>query len=170
MPGRIRTRPITNLTTKLVPPNLFTTASYPNLGPAVEGRPIPYGLGRTTFKPALIDMTVGVGKYQWGDPTLMTTKQVHGVVAIKNTDDGHTRSAVTDYTLDLTQNTIVVNSGFPHKDYEIEIDVTGKPDGLGNAINTFGPVVSQLLQDLIGVPVAQIDISGASGETKELGV
>lgn len=170
MAARILTQPIDKLTSKLVPPNLYTKAIYPNLGPNVEGKPIPYGLGHAILKASLIDTTVDQGIYQWGDSSLMTTKTLHAIVAIRRTDGDITRTAVTDYTPNLTLNQVTIHSGFPSKDFEIEIEATGKPDADGNTIDTFGPVVRQLLIDLLGVPAGQIDISGTSGETKPLGV
>ena len=187
----LRTKPVTRLLEKPVPPTLFTAATYANLGTSVEGKPIPHGYGRAVLTAVLIDTTASQGKWKWGDDALMTTHTMNGVVAKKRNAEGHgtgervALTVTTHYTINLTLNELTVTDAtYTYKDYEIEVDVTGKPisaavaavTGLtaGNPCNTFAPIVADLLLSVLGIPASQLDTAAfrevAARETHELGV
>lgn len=177
----IRQKPVTRQARKLVPPNVFSSDSYEHLGPNVEGRAIPIGYGRAVLKAYLTDdrdITVsGVhryGIYTYADSTVQTCFALNGVVAIRRTDGELTRVALvenTDYTKNLTACTLtIINATYVPQDYEIEVDVTGVPDGVGGYIKTFPTITADLLKRFLGTPSASIDTTQAASETRELSV
>jgi hypothetical protein len=138
---------------------IFET-EYPHLGDGVRGTRKWFGYGRTFMRPDLTD-TSGDGVYTVADAAYQTLFAVHQVWAVAKTTGRRTALTVTtDYTVDLTACTVtVVNPTYTHEDYLLEIDVTGKPDGAGSYLRTFGAIVVDLLTNLAGIPGEDIDQS-----------
>lgn len=149
-------RRITELELPVTP--LFET-TYPNLGNGVRGTKKWIGYGRATIKPDLTDTVTSQGVYTIADAAYQTLFAVHAVYAIrKDTGAWTTLTETTHYTKDLTACTVTITSAtYPHADYEIAVDVTGKPDGAGSYLRTYGPIVQDILTTHLGVAASSID-------------
>lgn len=141
-----------------LPVTPFFPDAYPNLGDGVQGTRKWIGYGRTTMRPDLTDTSTH-GVYTVADAAYQTLFAVHSVWAIDKTTGVWTPlTLTTDYTVDLTACTVtIVNASYAFEDYEIAVDVTGKPDGLGGAINTYAAIVEDVLLALLRVPAANLD-------------
>lgn len=149
---------------KMLPPTKFTATDYPNLGAGVEGTSKRLGWGRARLKPDLTD-TSSHGVYTIADAAHQTLFAVHEVVAIEKSGGARTTLTVaTDYTVDLTACTLTLTGTgvFVHDDYDIEVDVTGKPDGSGGYLKTFAQIVQSILQTHLSVPTSDLDAASFS--------
>ncbi len=153
-----------------VPITPYFTSTYPNLGSGVSGTKKWVGYGRARIRPDLTD-TSGVGHLEVGipdyglwtiaDASVQTLFAVHSVQAIEKTTGVRTTlTAGTHYAVDLGVCTLIVTaSAYPWQDYDLEIDVTGKPDGVGSYFQTFGAIVRDLLTTFANVTTAELDLS-----------
>jgi hypothetical protein len=142
-----------------VPPTPYFESSYPNLGEGVRGRKIPIGYGRAIRRPDLTDTTVSDGRWTIADAAFQTLFAVHSVTAIAKSNGARTLLTITtDYTVDLTGCTVtVVNPTYNWADYDLEADVTGKPDGAGSYLQTVGEIVEDLLLTFAGATADDLD-------------
>ena len=131
---------------------------YPNAGEGVLSTKKWIGYGRTTMQPDLID-TSGNGIYLIADAAYQTLFKVHQVQAVdQSTRAKTTLLEGTDYSVDLTACTLtILNAAFTWQDFDIWIDVTGKPDGAGGYLKTGPAIIKDILTSLLGVPASQID-------------
>lgn len=165
--------PLVSKAEKKLPVTPFFASDYPNLGDGVEGTKKWIGYGRTTMKPDLTDAS-GLGVYTVADAAYQTLYAVHDVWAIEKQTGVWTLLTLTsDYTVNLTACTVtIVDPTFTHTDYEIAIDVTGKPDGAGSYYKTFGAIVRNILETFVGASSADIDTAAfdtaAADATNEL--
>ena len=141
----------------------FFTDSYPNLGDGVSGTKIPIIYGRVTVKADLTDNS-GNGVYTLADASVQTLFAVNSVWAIDRTSQVWTLLTVTThYTVNLTACTVtIVDATYIHTSYLIAVDVSGKPDGGSSYLKTFGEIVRDMLEDLVGIPTADIDTTSFS--------
>lgn len=156
-----------------LPVTPFFASNYPNLGAGVEGTKKWIGYGRTTMKPDLTD-TSGLGVYTIADAAYQTLFAVHNLWAIEKTTGLWTLlTATSDYTVNLTACTVtIVDPTYTHEDYEIAVDVTGKPDGLGSYFRVWATIVRDLLETFLGATAATIDTTAfdaaAAAATNEI--
>ncbi len=131
-----------------------------NLGRGVEGSKKWIGYGRSTMRPDLTDNS-GNGVYTIADSSVQTLFAVNSATAIrKSTGARQALTLATDYTVNLTTCTLtIVNATYKWEDYEIEVDVTGKPDGGGSYLKTFADVVKDILQTFLGVRDEELHVS-----------
>jgi hypothetical protein len=142
-----------------LPPTPYFESSYPNLGDGVRGTRKWIGYGRTTMRPDLTD-TTSHGIWTIADAAFQTLYAVHQVQAIaKTTGVRSTLSLGTHYSVDLTACTLtIVSATYRWQDYDLEVDVTGKPvAGGGDYMKTFGAIVKDLLTTHVGVAAADLD-------------
>ena len=141
-----------------IPKTPYFASSYPNLGDGVQGSKQWIGYGRTTMRPDLTDAS-GNGVYTVADASVQTLFAVTTVWAIDRTSGVWTvLTLTTDYTVNLTTCEItIVNATYIHTAYGLACDVTGKPDGAGSYLQTFGEIVRDILETLVGIPTADID-------------
>ena len=141
-----------------VPKTPYFSSIYPNLGDGVSGTKHWIGYGRTTMRPDLTD-TSSHGVYTIADASLQTLFAVNQAWAVQKTTGVKTPlMRTTDYTVNLTACTVtVVTATYAWQDYELELDVTGKPDGAGRYLKTFGAIVQDILTTGLGVRTADID-------------
>lgn len=146
---------------KEIPSTRYSTDNYPNIGEGVSGSHKMLGYGRATIRPDLTDES-GNGVYTIADAAYQTLFAVHSVTAIAKTGGARTLlTLTTHYTVDLTLCTVTLTGtgGYVCDDYIIECDVTGKPDGAGSYLNTFGQIVKDILTTHLGVPTTQLDLA-----------
>lgn len=143
---------------KMIPSGRFEAGTYPNLGDSVGGTTKWLGWGRSTIQPDLTD-TSSYGVYTVADAAYQTLFAVNSVVAINRSTEVRTTLALTThYTVNLTTCTItIVSATYTHADYIIECDVTGKPDGGGSYIKTFGGIVKDILKTHLGYLDSDLD-------------
>lgn len=151
-------KPLTRKLDTRIPKTPYFASAYPNLGDGVQGSKKWIGYGRTTMRPDLTD-TSGNGVYTVADAAVQTLFAITTVWAIHGTTGVWTAlTLTTDYTVDLTACTItIVNATYIHTTYQVACDVTGKPDGSGSYLQTFGDIVRDMLESLVGIPTADID-------------
>jgi hypothetical protein len=151
-------KPLARVLNIQVPVNPFFSSDYANLGDGVEGTKKPILYGRATFRPALTD-TSGSGVYTLADAAKQTLFAIATVSAIHKTTGVRTAlTETTHYTKDLTACTVtVVDATYAWADYLLEVDATGKPDGAGSYLKTFGQIVPDLLTTFAGVSTDDID-------------
>jgi hypothetical protein len=142
-----------------LPVTPFFSADYPNLGDGVEGTKKWIGYGRTIMRPDLTDTATSQGVYTIADAAFQTLFAVHSVWAVrKNTGAWTLLTETTHYTKDLTLCTVTITSAsYPHADYTIAVDVTGKPNGTGSYIQTYAAIVEDLLRTFLGAATAELD-------------
>jgi hypothetical protein len=156
-----------------LPVTPYFESDYANLGDGVRGTKKWIGYGRTTMRPDLTD-TSSYGVYTVADADYQTLFAVHNVWAVhKSTQVWTLLTLTTHYTVDLTACTVtIVHASYPHATYEIAVDVTGKPDGLGSYLQTYADVVEDLLTGFLGVSAADLDgaafTTAAAEATNEL--
>lgn len=143
-----------------IPPTPFFADDYPNLGEGVEGTRKPIGYGRAITAPPLTD-TSSHGVYTVADAAYQTLFAVHRVWAVdKATGDKTLLALTTDYTVNLTACTVtVVNATYAWGTYLLHVDATGKPDGSGSYLQTFGSIVMDMLETFAGIDATDIDAS-----------
>lgn len=153
-----RLAPLARATEQLIPPTPYFESSYPNLGDGVRGTKKWVGYGRATIALDLTD-TSGNGVWTVADASVQTLFAVHSVQAVaKTTGVRTTLTLTTDYTVNLTTCIVtVVNATYRWQDYDLVVDVTGKPDGAGSYLKTFSAIVRDLLQTFLSVPPADLD-------------
>ncbi len=141
-----------------LPVTPFFDDAYPNLGDGVRGTRKWIGYGRAIIPPDLTD-TTSYGVYTVADAAYQTLFAIHAVWAVrKNTGVWTALTETTHYTKDLTACTVtIVSATYPHADYTLAVDVTGKPDGLGSAIETYADIVQDLLQTFLDVAAGDLD-------------
>lgn len=151
--------PLRKLTDVELPITPFFEGDYPNLGDGVRGTKKWIGYGRATIKPDLTDTVTDQGVYTIADAAYQTLFALHGVWAIrKNTGAWTLLTEVTHYTKDLNACTVTITSAdFPHADYEIAVDVCGKPDGAGSYLKKYGEILRDMLVTFIGVSASDLD-------------
>lgn len=151
-------KPLNRRLDSKLPRTPYFAASYPNLGDGVQGSKKWIGYGRTIMRPDLTD-TSSHGVYTVADAAFQTLFAITAVWAIDRSTGAWTLLTLTsDYTVDLTACTIiVVNATYTHTAYTLAADVTGKPDGAGSYLQTFGAIVRDILETHVGVPTADID-------------
>lgn len=139
----------------------YFESEYPNLGDGVRGTKKWIGYGRAIIRPDLTDTTVSYGRWTVADAAHQTLFALHSVWAEAKTTGVRTLlTETTHYTKDLTACTVTVTSAsYPWQDYTLVVDVTGKPDGAGSYIKTFGAIVVDLLVNVAGILDAEIDQS-----------
>lgn len=155
---QFRLAPLARATERTVPVTPYFESIYPNLGVGVRGTKKWVGYGRATIRPDLTD-TSGTGVWTVADAAYQTLFAVHSVSAIdKSTGVRTALTLTTDYTVDLTTCIVtVVNATYAWQNYDLEVDVTGKPDGAGGYLHTFAAIVKDLLQTFLNVPSSEID-------------
>jgi hypothetical protein len=141
-----------------IPPTPFFDAAYPRLGEGVRGTRKWIGYGRATIRPDLTDVS-GLGIWTIADAAAQTLYAVHAVNAIEKSSGARVGvSAPMDYTVDLTACTItIVAATYRWQDYDLEVDVTGKPDGAGGYLSTVGEITRDLLQTFARVATADLE-------------
>lgn len=152
-------QPLRRLTDLELPVTPLFETDYPNLGDGVRGSKKWIGYGRATIKPDLTDTTTSQGVYTIADAAYQTLFAVNNVWAIrKDTGAWTLLTETTHYTKNLTACTVtIVSATYPFADYEIAVDVSGKPDGLGSYLRTYGAIVQDILRTHIGVGVSELD-------------
>jgi hypothetical protein len=150
--------PVKRLAEMELPITPFFSSDYAHLGDGVEGTKKWIGYGRTTMRPDLTD-TSSHGVYTVADAAFQTLFAVHGAWAIDKTTGVWTAlTLTTDYTVNLTACTVtIVNATYAHAGYDIAVDVTGKPDGLGDYFRTYAAIVEDILTTAVGASAADID-------------
>jgi len=151
-------KPLTKQLDIELPVTPYFESAYPNLGDGVRGTKKWIGYGRATIRPDLTD-TSSHGIYTVADAAYQTLFAVHNVwAAAKSTGARTLLTLTTHYTVDLTACTVtVVDATYAHADYVLEVDVTGKPDGSGGSLATFGAIVRDILQTFLGATSADLD-------------
>lgn len=151
-------KPVARRCTVDIPKTPYFESSYPNLGEGVAGTKKWIGYGRTIMRPDLTD-TTSYGVYTIADAAFQTLFAVDAVWAVSKTTGARTLLTVTsEYTVDLTACTVtVVDATYTHVDWVLEVDVTGKPNGSGGYLRTFGEIVVDLLTTFAGVTADDID-------------
>jgi hypothetical protein len=141
-----------------VPVTPYFEDDYPNLGDGVRGTRKWIGYGRAIIPPDLTD-TSSHGVYTIADSAFQTLFALHAVWAVEKSTGA--RTLLTEgvhYSKDLTACTVTVTSGtYAHANYSLAVDVTGKPDGAGSYLRTYGPIVADLLETFLGVDAADRD-------------
>lgn len=154
-------RQLARVLQRTVPINTYTPDEFPDLGDGVSGahRPLLYG-SMTGLPVPLVDAVNDV--YEVADPTYQQLLSIDGVTAVKRSDSTEVGlSEVTHYAVDLVACTVTItDSTYRWQDYEIRVDASGKPDGMGGVIETSGEVLADLLENVLGVSSA--DINSAS--------
>jgi hypothetical protein len=168
-------KPLIGRLTEAIPKTPYFASAYPNLGDGVEGTKKWIGYGRTTMRPDLTD-TSSHGVYTVADAAFQTLFAVTSATAIdKATGERTGLTLTTDYTVNLTACTVtVVNATYRWQDVDLELDVTGKPDGAGGYLHTFADVVQDILTTFLGVRASELDAASftaaASGAPEEVAV
>jgi hypothetical protein len=141
-----------------VPITPYFPDSYPNLGDGVSGTKKWVGYGRTRMRPDLTDQS-GDGIWTIADASVQTLFAVHAVDAVEKTTGVRSTLLETyDYIVALGACTItIVNPTYRWQDYDIEVDVTGKPDGNGGYLQTFSAIVEDLLVTFANVHASDLD-------------
>ena len=151
-----------------MPPTAYMASAYPNLGEGVSATRKWIGYGRATIRPDLTDSS-GNGVWTVADAAYQTLFAVNDVVAIAKS--GGARVGLTQgvhYDVDLALCTVTItDSLYGPADYEIEVDVTGKPDGAGSYLKTFGQILKDILLTHVGAAAADVD--AASFATCDIG-
>lgn len=152
-------QPLRRLTELELPVTPFFEDTYPNLGDGVRGTKKWIGYGRATIVPDLTDTSTSYGVYTVADAAYQTLFAITSVWAVrKDTGAWTLLTETTHYTKDLTACTItVVSATYPPADYTLAVDVTGKPDGLGSYLQTYGEIVRDMLATFLGIATADID-------------
>jgi hypothetical protein len=156
---RFDLQPLRRLTDLELPVTPIFDSTYPNLDNGVGGTKKWIGYGRATIKPDLTDTTTSQGVYTLADAAYQTLFAVNQVWAIeKRTKVWTLLTETTHYTKNLTACTVtIVSATYPHSDYEIAVDVTGKPDGLGSYYHTYAAIVQDIIKTHLGIAAADID-------------
>lgn len=151
-----------------LPVTPFFSDSYPFLGDGVEGTKKWIGYGRATMKPDLTD-TSSYGGYTIADAAFQTLFAVHAVWAIaKATGLWTPLTLTTHYTVNLTACTLtIVSATYAHADYEIAVDVTGKPDGAGSYFRTYGAITRDLLETFVAAGLEELDVAAFTAAAAE---
>lgn len=151
-------KPLAQRLYEVIPKTPYFSTDYPNLGDGVLGTKKWVGYGRATIMPDLTD-TSGNGIYTIADAATQTLFAVNSVVAInKSTSARTTLTLTTHYTVNLTACTLtIVDATYKWQDVEIEVDVSGKPDGAGSYLKTFADVVKDIFTTFLGVRASDID-------------
>lgn len=152
-------KPLARLLSIDIPPRPYFESDYAHLGDGVRGRRVPIGYGRAVRRPDLTDTTVSYGRWTIADATYQTLFAVHSVVAISKTDGSRTTlTLTTHYTVNLTACTVtIVHASYGYTTHEIEVDVTGKPDGSGSYLKSVGQIARDLLETFLNPGAASID-------------
>jgi hypothetical protein len=152
-------QPLRRLTDLELPVTPFFEDTYPNLGDGVRGTKKWIGYGRATIRPDLTDTTTSQGVYTVADAAYQTLFAIHSVWAVRKTTGAWTLlTETTHYTKNLTTCVITVTSAtYPHADYTLAVDVTGKPDGAGGYLMTYGEIARDMLATFLGIATADID-------------
>jgi hypothetical protein len=150
--------PLQRVADQQLPVTPFFEDVYPNLGDGVRGTKKWIGYGRAIIPPDLTD-TSGFGVYTVADAAYQTLFAVHNVWAIHKTTGAWTLlTETTHYTKNLTTCTItIVSAAFPHADYTLAVDVTGKPDGAGSYFKTYATIVRNILETFLGASADALD-------------
>lgn len=144
-----------------IPPTPIFESDYPNLGDGVRGTRKWIGYGRATIAPDLVDKS-GNGVYLVADAAYQTLYAVNAVYAVAANGDGArtTLGLGVDYSVDLTACTVtIINAAYAWQSYGIEVDATGKPDGLGSYLKTGPAIIQDMLTTFVGVQAADLDAS-----------
>lgn len=151
-------KPLARQTEISIPPTPYFESSYPNLGEGVRGTHKWIGYGRATIRPDLTD-TTSHGVWTLADAANQTLYAVHDVSAISKTTGVRTAlSEGVDYSKDLTACTVTITSAtYRWEDYDMEVDVTGKPGGTRGYLSTFSEIVEDILTTFLGVAAGDID-------------
>lgn len=151
--------PLRKLTELELPITPFFEGDYPNLGDGVRGTKKWIGYGRATIKADLTDTATDQGVYTIADSAYQTLFALHAVWAVnKTTGELIPLTEITHYTKDLVACTVTITSpAYPHDDFEIAVDVSGKPDGVGGYLRKYGEILRDMLVTFIGVDAADID-------------
>lgn len=162
-------RKLTDLELPITP--LFET-TYPNLGNGVRGTKKWIGYGRATIKPDLTDTTTSQGVYTVADAAYQTLFAINAVYAIRKDTGVWTQlTETTHYTKDLTACTVtIVSATYPAANYDIAVDVTGKPDGAGSYLKTYGAILKDIFMTFIGVALTDIDTAALTAADVEANV
>lgn len=150
-------KPLQRSLEREIPVTPYFESEYPHLGDGVRGTKKWIGYGRASIVPDLTD-TSGLGAYTVADAAFQTLFAVHSVTAVARSNGARTLLAAGDYGVDLTACTVtMLNAAYPHTDYTLEVDVTGKPDGAGGYLKAFAPIVRDILTTFGDVEVSDID-------------
>jgi hypothetical protein len=154
----IRVKPYVRQAEITLPVTPFFESSYPNLDPAVRGTKKALIYGRCAVPADLTDIS-GNGVYTVADAAFQTLFAVHTVWAVeKTTGIRSVLTLTTEYTVNLSACTItIVTAAYPHADYTIVAEVSGKPDGGGSYLKKTGEIIQDLLTTFLGVPTSVID-------------
>jgi hypothetical protein len=149
--------PFPKLLERELPPTAYAAGSL--LGEGVAGTRKWIGYGRAKIAPDLTNNS-SHGVWTVADAAYQTLFAVHAVWAVpKGTGERVQLASGTDYSVNLSACTItVLNATYKWQDYSIECDVTGKPDGAGSYLKTFGQIVKDMLQAFLGVGSADLDL------------
>jgi hypothetical protein len=167
-------KPLPKLLDGSLPITPYFESAYANLGEGVRGTLKWIGYGRAIVRPDLTDTTVSQGRWTVADAAYQTLFAVNAVYAVdKKTKVRTLLTLTTDYTVDLTACTVtVVNATYNWTNYDIDVDATGKPDGLGGYLKTFSAIVKDVLTSFVGALAADIDTAAftaaAGAATQEL--
>lgn len=153
--------PLQKFADQQLPVTPFFESDYPSLGDGVRGTKKWIGYGRAIIPPDLTDTATSQGVYTIADADYQTLFAIHNVWAIEKTTGAWTLlTETTHYTKNLTNCTVtVVNAAFPHADYTLAVDVTGKPDGLGSYFKTYGAISKNILETFLGASSADLDVA-----------
>lgn len=145
-------KPLKGITEREVPVTPYFTDAYPNLGSGVMGSHKPIVYGRNTVRPDLTDIAAD-GVYTLADAAYQTLFAVNSVVAINRATQVRTTLALgTDYTVNLTACTLtIINAAYEWQSHDLDVDLTGKPDGAGSYYKTFSAIARDLLQTFLSV-------------------
>ncbi len=142
-----------------VPRTPYFEGEYLNLGDGVRGTRKWIGYGRAIMRPDLTDTTEDYGQWTVADANYQTLFAVHQVWAESRATGARTLlTLTTHYTVNLTDCTItVVHADYAWQTHALVVDVTGKPDGAGSYLKTFGAIVVDLLTNVAGVDISDVD-------------
>ena len=129
-----------------------------DLGEGVSGTRKWVGYGRATIRPDLTDNS-SHGVYTVADAAFQTLFAINSVTATKRSDRSRVAlTLTTHYTVNLTTCEVtIVSSTYKWDDYEIEVDVSGKPDGSGSYLKTVGEITQDIIETFLGIPTTDID-------------
>lgn len=151
--------PLRRLTELELPITPIFEGTYPNLGNGVRGTKKWIGYGRAILNPDLTDTLTNQGVYTIADAAYQTLFAINSVWAIEKTTGVWTLlTPIVHYTQDLVACTVTITSAlYPNDDYDIAVDVSGKPDEAGSYLKKYGEILQDILTSILGVAAADID-------------
>jgi len=169
--------PVSEMMRVSIPPTPLFEDAYPLLGEGVRGtrKPIVYGSG-VTLRPPLVDTSTRT--YLVADAAFQSLFAVEAVSLVQKSSTGDVATRVTvpessgdlHYVADLSACTIVVTdatAAYPITDWQLEVTVTGKPDGFGSYLKTAADIAMDLLHTFGSVPLQDLNYASFARASRE---